>query len=244
MNRTIIITMAGRGSRFKQAGIRGPKFLIEIDGRTMFEYALMGLSDFSNDSFVFITRADHNVDDVIATHCDRVGIDDFETVSVPEVTDGQASTAIYADDLTPDEETVAIFNIDTYIEPDELRGDDVGLGHCIPVFSPEGERWSFVQTDENGSVTRVTEKERVSDMATIGFYQFDSWDRFKTAYEATAEDVKAEYGETYIAPLYNRIIEQDDEINLVSVPTDSVHVLGTPEDVCAFYPPFAEEYDL
>jgi choline kinase len=244
MSRTVVITMAGRGSRFKQAGIEEPKFLIEIDGRTMFEYALEGLSDFADDSFVFVTRADHDVDDVITTHCDRVGIEAYETVSVPEVTDGQASTAMYADDLVPDEETMAIFNIDTYIEPGELRAEEVGLGHSIPVFSPAGERWSFVETDADGSVTRVTEKERVSDAATIGFYQFESWERFRTAYEAAAEDVKAEYGETYIAPLYNWLVDQGDEIDLVSIPTDRVHVLGTPDDVCAFYPAFAEEHDL
>lgn len=244
MSRTVVITMAGRGSRFKQAGIEKSKFLIEIDGQAMFEYALKGLSDFADDSFVFVTRADHDVEDVIADHCDRVGIKKFETVTVPEITDGQASTAMYADSIVPDEETAAIFNIDTYIELGELLASDVGPGHCIPVFSPEGERWSFVETDADGSITRVTEKERVSDSATIGFYQFSSWIRFKMAYEGAAERIRARYGETYVAPLYNWLIEKGDEIDLVTVPTDRVHVLGTPEDVCEFYPPFAEEHDL
>lgn len=244
MSRTVIITMAGRGSRFRNAGIKKPKFLIEIDGRTMFEYVLSGLSDFVDDSFVFVTRADHDINDVIATHCDRVSIKQYETVSVPEVTDGQASTAMYADNLVPDEEAVAIFNIDTYIQPGALQAKKVGVGHSIPVFSPEGERWSFVETDANGSVSRITEKEPVSDVATIGFYQFESWSRFKAAYKAAAQDVKSEYGETYIAPLYNWLVDQGDEIGLVSLPTDSVHVLGTPDDVCSFYPAFAEEHNL
>lgn len=244
MSRTFVITMAGRGSRFRSVGFEQPKFLIEIDGQTMFEYALRSLSNFTEDAFIFVTREDHDVIDVIATHCDRVGIDDFQTTTVPEVTDGQASTALYADELVPEDDTVAIFNIDTYVEEGELLADEVGLGHSIPVFYPEGERWSFVETDEDGSITQVTEKERVSDAATVGFYQFRSWSRFKTAFEEAGEVVKEEYGETYIAPLYNWLADQGDDIDLVPLTTDRVHVLGTPEDVCAFNPAFEDEYDL
>ena len=244
MSRTIVITMAGRGSRFKKVGIETPKYLVKIDGTTMFEYALRSLSDLNDDRFVFVTRADHNTDDVVANHCDQVGIDDFETVEVPEVTDGQASTAMAADEYVADTDTVAIYNIDTYVEKGQLERDRLGSDHCIPVFSPAGDRWSFVETDENGGVMRVTEKERVSDMATVGFYQFSSWRRFREAYENAGADIEGQYDETYVAPFYNWLLKNGDRIDVVRLDTDAVHVLGTPEDLAQFYPAFEAECDF
>jgi dTDP-glucose pyrophosphorylase len=244
MSRTVVITMAGRGSRFKRAGIETPKYVIEIDGRTMFEYALGSLADLVDDRFVFVTRADHGVDDVVAEHCERAGIDDHATVSVQSVTDGQASTALVADDLVPDDDTVAIYNIDTYVEADQLQREGLGTGHCIPVFRPSGDRWSFVERDADGAVRRVTEKERVSELATVGFYQFRSWRRFRSAYHEDAKAVKAEYGETYIAPLYNQLLDAGEHIDILELDTDTVHVLGTPEDLTNFYPAFPQEHGI
>jgi len=238
MSRTVVITMAGRGSRFKQVGIETPKYLIEIDGRTMFEYALKSLADLVDDRFVFVTRADHGVDDVIAEHCERAGIDNHETVSVQSVTEGQASTAIVADGLVPDNNTVGIYNIDTYIEVGQLLREELGTGHCIPVFRPSGDQWSFVERDTSGAVRRVIEKERVSELASVGYYQFSSWRRFRSAYEGAANTVKAEYGETYVAPLYNWLVDAGDNIDILEVDSDAVHVLGTPEELTDFYPGF------
>lgn len=42
----VIISMAGNGSRFKQAGINEEKYKLQIKEQTMFEYALESLRAF------------------------------------------------------------------------------------------------------------------------------------------------------------------------------------------------------
>ena len=43
-----------------------------------------------------------------------------------------------------------------------------------------------------------------------------------------------EKGEKYIAPMYNYLIQKGGEVYISVVPTEAVHVLGTPEEVKAF----------
>ena len=40
---TIIITMAGLGTRFKKAGYQCPKYMIEAKGKTLFEWSMDSL---------------------------------------------------------------------------------------------------------------------------------------------------------------------------------------------------------
>lgn len=44
---TIIITMAGLGSRFKKAGYNCPKYMIEAKGKTLFDWSMDSLLDLS-----------------------------------------------------------------------------------------------------------------------------------------------------------------------------------------------------
>ena len=40
---TVIITMAGLGTRFRKAGYQVPKYMIEAKGKTLFEWSLDSL---------------------------------------------------------------------------------------------------------------------------------------------------------------------------------------------------------
>jgi hypothetical protein len=60
-----------------------------------------------------------------------------------------------------------------------------------------------------------------------------------SAYQHSAEDVKNEYGETYIAPLYNYLIENGKLVLPYRIDKSSIHVLGTPEDLKKFDPSFS-----
>ncbi|WP_336329159.1 hypothetical protein [Haloarcula sp. CGMCC 1.2071] len=240
----IIITMAGRGSRFKNEGIETLKHRLYVRDRTIFNYSLSSLSAFFDEEFVFATRAANDDGPFIREQCADLGIDEFDIVELESVTDGQATTALAADQYVDDEDAIAIYNIDTYIEEGTLRPADIEGDAWIPVFSVPGDKWSFVERDQDGTVTAVAEKERISDLATVGFYHFATWRSFKDAYAAMREAVKEEYGETYICPLYSWLIDNGDRVTATEIDDDSVHVLGTPEDVVAFEPAFAKRHNL
>lgn len=230
----ILITMAGRGSRFRDVGISRPKHEIEVQGEPMFDWAMRSLESFFDEDFVFVAQAEHTPDAFIDAATTRLGIDSYDVVVLDEYTSGQASTAVAADDSIDSGSAVAIYNIDTYIEEGALTPDIIEGDGFIPTFPTSGTRWSFVETTESGDATAVSEKEKISDAATAGFYYFDRWEHFVNAYRARADAVEGEYGETYVAPLYNHLIDRDKRVTTYELDPEDVHVLGTPTDLERF----------
>lgn len=240
----IVITMAGNGTRFKKQGIdEKEKWQLKIKDKTMFEWAMSSLEDFFDEKFIFIAQEDHEAEDFIQRKCEKLGIKNWSLIEVSEKTDGQATTALLAEEEMDGSEEFAVYNIDTYVEEGEII-DNIDSDGCIPVFEAEGEKWSFVKTDENEKVADVAEKERISSLATLGFYHFGSLEDFKKAYKEMREEVKQEYGEVYIAPLYNWFIENNRELSIQKVDSGKIHVLGTPEDVIEFWPEFEDKHEL
>jgi len=236
--RNIIITMAGEGSRFKKAGFDEPKHMIEVKGKTLFEWAILSLKNFFDEKFIFITRKHHNTTDFIKKKCADLGIKDFAIKELDYLTEGQASTVLKSEELIPDlNEEIIIYNIDTFVEPDQLHPKDIKGDGWVPAFKAEGDRWSFVKFDSDEKVTKVTEKIRISNFGTIGLYYFKSFNLFKKIYEEyNFEEIK----EKYIAPIYNKLINKNLKVHTEILDNSSVHVLGTPEDVVEFWPEFEE----
>ena len=68
---TIIITMAGLGSRFKKAGYNCPKYMIEAKGKTLFDWSMDSLLDYNRyvNKYVFVVRKEDNARKFIQEHC-------------------------------------------------------------------------------------------------------------------------------------------------------------------------------
>lgn len=240
----VVITMAGEGSRFKNAGVDEEKYRLVVRDRTMFEWAMRSLSAFFDEEFVFVTRKSHDAGPFLSAKCESLGIERYETVELDHLTSGQATTAIEAGRCVDDDDAVAVYNIDTYVEegyltPAELTGDG-----CIPVFEADSGSWSFVALNDEGSVVEVAEKEPISSLASLGLYHFARWADFQTAFEAAGDRVEDDYGERYIAPMYNNLLDRDLNVTMRRVPRSAVHILGTPADVRAFDPAFDARYGL
>ena len=56
---TIVITMAGLGSRFRKAGYNVPKYMIEAHGKTLFEWSMESLKGFDLAGIKIIDPASH-----------------------------------------------------------------------------------------------------------------------------------------------------------------------------------------
>jgi dTDP-glucose pyrophosphorylase len=230
--------MAGLGSRFRKAGYNLPKYMINAKNKTLFEWSMESLLDYNPhvDKYIFVVRKEDDSSEFIRNQCSKYdGIDNLEIVEVDYLTDGQATTCMLAIPHCNIENPIMVYNIDTYIEPYELKYSDIsGDGH-IPCFKAQGDSWSFVKLDENGTAIEVREKERISDYCTLGAYYFSSAKLFRDLYE---EYYKNENGssknEKYIAPLYNYMIKKGMEITISLIESYKVHVLGTPEQLEEF----------
>ena len=226
--------MGGLGSRFRKVGYTIPKYEIKARGKSLFTWSMLSLQAFFDEKFIFIVRKEDHATDFIRSQCNDLNIN-YEIVYLDKLTKGQAESAVYAQSVWDENDGILVYNIDTYVEPYSMRPDTMKGDGCIPCFHAEGTHWSFVRLDENGRVVEVREKNRISDNCSIGAYYFKTAGLYKKIYDKFYKDtLYMEKGEQYIAPMYNYMIEQGYDIQMLDIPAGKVHVLGTPEEVEVF----------
>lgn len=230
----VIITMAGKGERFRKVGYDVPKYQIKAKDKSLFEWSLESLTalwPFVKET-IFVVRKEDEASAFIVEVCNSLRIPNVKIMELQGTTDGQATTALMAVQAGSLEEDIFIYNIDTYIEAGELRYEDMrGDGH-IPCFNAPGEHWSFVRVNEDGVVVEVKEKKRISDNCSIGAYYFKSGELYETLYKKHYAEITST--EKYIAPIYETMLAEDKEVTMSLINNKKVHVLGTPEELEAF----------
>ncbi len=233
----IVITMAGLGSRFQKAGYKEQKFMIKALGKTLFEWSMDSLIGFNDENvkYTFIVRKECHAREFIEEQMQKYNVSNCRIIEIDYLTDGQATTCMLASKYWDKNDELLVYNIDTYVEPNEMKKSDLKGDGFIPCFHAEGDHWSFVKTDETGQVIEVREKERISDNCTIGAYYFKTCQLFEELYkEYYTPDRKLDKNEKYIAPLYNYMLEKNMEIYISNIDSKKVHVLGTPEELDYF----------
>jgi choline kinase len=232
--------MAGEGSRFKKVGFSQPKHRLVVKGKSIFTWALSSMKNFFNENFVFVTQLSNDDKTFIAQQCQSLGIKNFTVKMIDHLTDGQSTTVVEAEELIVDpKEEIMIYNIDTYVEPDQLRSEWIKGAGWVPCFKAKGDKWSFVKFDEDLKVYEITEKIRISEYGTIGLYYFESYLLFKECYDHFQYNNNQE---KYIAPLYSYVTNTlQSNVYTHVVNEKAVHVLGTPEDVASFWPEFLNQ---
>ena len=239
MSHTIVITMAGRGSRFREAGYAQPKYEILAHGRSLFDWSMLSLNNFltPGSRVVFICLTENNSRNYVLQRCQALGIADAHVLEVQQVTDGQATSAYLARDVWYDDQPLLIYNIDTYVQPEALCPADIRktADGWVPCFRVPGDHWSFVRLGEDGWAQDLAEKSRISDFASIGLYWFASARRYTQAYEEFfADPANLVRGERYVAPLYRQLIADGGRVCISDLNPADVHVLGTPTELEQF----------
>jgi dTDP-glucose pyrophosphorylase len=239
MKQTIVITMAGRGSRFRDVGYMQPKYEIVAHGRSLFRWSMDSLKNFLSDRsrVVFVCLAQNDSAAYVKQECRAMGLEDFHVFELDEVTDGQATSAYASRHLWLPDAPVLVYNIDTYVHPDFLHPQsiDAAADGWIPCFRALGDHWSFVDAGADGWAVDVVEKTRVSENASIGLYWFARGSDYVTTYESFfADPSNAVRGERYIAPMYRQLIGQGARVSIADLPLSAVHVLGTPRELEVF----------
>jgi dTDP-glucose pyrophosphorylase len=240
---TIVITMAGLGSRFRKAGYQVPKYMIEAHGRTLFEWSMISLSGFYKEGnrYIFIVRKEDNAKSFIQDKCIEMNLTHITVIELDYLTDGQATTALLGSKYWDKESELMIYNIDTYVEANEMKVSQIAGDGFIPCFHAPGDHWSFVKLNEEGKAEEVREKVRISDNCTLGAYYFKSCKLYEDLYqEYYSSNENLEKGEKYVAPLYNYLISKGGEVRISIVNYEKVHVLGTPEELTVFIENYKE----
>ncbi len=238
-NLDIVITMGGLGKRFRDVGYDVPKYMIKAKGRTLFEWSMLSLEGYRSAAkkYIFIAMRDEKLDveSFIKEQCTKMDLPGYKIIILDYLTDGQATTASLASEFWDDDDGLLIYNIDTYVEPGEMKSSELRGDGFIPCFKGKGDHWSFVRLDGFGKAAEIKEKVRISENCTLGAYYFRSCKLFMELYNAYySEGQGLVNGEKYVAPLYDYLLAKDGEIYISDIPAEKVHVLGTPEELEAF----------
>ena len=230
----IVVPMAGRGSRFAQAGYKMPKPLIDIHGHPMIEYVTRNIRPRCAHQFIYICQEEHLEQYHLARELERMA-PGCTIVTVDHITEGAACTVLLAERYIDNDDALMIANSDQFVDTDincylsGMGGHD-GLIMTMPASDP---KWSYIRYDENGFVTLVREKEVISDQATVGIYNYSHGSDFvKFAHQMIEKNIRVN-NEFYVAPVYNEMIEAGRRIVFRDV-GEKMFGLGTPEDLVQF----------
>jgi NDP-sugar pyrophosphorylase family protein len=228
----VVMPMAGRGERFRQAGFTLPKPLIPIDGEPMFVRATKSLPLGLATELVFAILEEHilqfSLDRLIQDHFGHLPL---RIVTLKQVTSGQAETVQLATEKSAADAPLLVFNADSAFDDDladylpRLRPEVAGV---VQVFRDRQPRWSFVRCDEQLRVVEAAEKRPISDLASTGLYYFRSLREYRELYRR----LDLCNGETYIAPMYNQLVAQS--VVVLAKPVQRYFCFGTPQDYEAY----------
>ena len=236
-NLTVVITMAGLGSRFYKAGYTIPKYQIEVHEKTLFEWSMLSLEGFKDkaNQYIFIVRVEDNASEFIHERCKKLGFENVSIIEIDYLTDGQATTAYLAKEIWEKENELLIYNIDTYVEPGQMKAEQLRGDGFIPCFDGDGDHWSFVKLNKMGEAIEVREKTRVSRHCTLGAYYFSSCALYGELYAGyESGEIEMVKNEKYVAPLYNLLIKRGGKVYISDICVTTVHALGTPEELELF----------
>ncbi len=235
----IVLPIAGRGSRFTSAGYTLPKPLIPIHGAPMIAAVVRNIRPRGPHRFIFVA---------LREHLDHQGMEEAlldaapgcAIVPVDRVTEGAACTVLLARDLIDSNDPLMLANSDQWVDADIdaylATMDRPRADGLIMTMTATDPKWSFVGLSTDRLVTRVAEKEVISNEATVGIYNFRRGSDFVSAADRMIAKNLRVNNEFYVAPTYNELIGDGARIAIFNVGGEGagMYGLGIPSDLDRF----------
>jgi len=221
----LILTMAGKYSRFRDDGFNIPKYLLPYGNRSILSEILHNL--LCEECFDNVYLIANKEDEIYFGHIKKI-MESFDIpisnlISIGD-TSGQAETCYIGIKSIPvTSGPIAFHNIDTILLNRNISDIKSALSShdgYIDIFESNNHEYSYVILDDN-IVTTIAEKILVSNTATSGFYGFASADLFLQYYD----------NELYISDVYRKMISDNKKISTGDIYNESeTIVLGTPSN--------------
>jgi NDP-sugar pyrophosphorylase family protein len=226
----LILTMAGRYSRFIDEGYRIPKYLLPWGARSILGEIIFELSKNNNLNNVYLVA--NKRDEIYMPHVRKtlasLGISTQNLFLISD-TDGQAETAYLSiqniqKKFGEMEGSIIFHNIDTILHNRDLSDLENILKQYdgyIDIFKSSNHNYSYVLV-VNNEVQSIAEKVLISNNATSGFYAFSSAQKFLEFYSNK---------ELYISDLYQKMLDNGVKIMVSAAHSEKdTIVLGTPSE--------------
>lgn len=229
-NINLIMPMAGGGTRFKKEGIDIPKPLIGLNGKPFFFWATQSIVKFAKiDDLIFIVLKEH----VEKYKIDREILKYYPNAKlkiIDQVLNGAVLTCLRGIELINNENPVLFNDCDHSFLCETfydfiLKSKDDADG-AILTFTSNDPRFSYIEINNLGNVTKTMEKKVISNKAICGAYYFKNKNIFKKSAQKYLDDCN--YNEYFISGVYNIMIKENMKIKYFL--TDLHISFGTPEE--------------
>lgn len=227
MKYNLLLPIAGRAQRFIDAGYLMPKPLILARNKHVIDWSLSSIN-MKMYNLIFIVRLDHIYNFSIDKILKQKFGDDIKIVVTDKVTRGALETCTLAQKYIDNDLPLTIYTPDVYFEPTfDPNSISKSSDGFLLTFLANSSDHSYSDVDELGNVSRVVEKEVISQHANVGLYHFKTGKMFmKYANEMIEKNILVK-NEFYIAPMYNLMLR--DGLSITAADTEKMHVLGTPD---------------
>jgi capsule biosynthesis phosphatase len=239
MKMNFVIPMAGEGRRFKDSGIKKPKFMIKYKEKMLFDWAMESLPIDLAHKIYFICLKEHEneflVKKFIKSHMKKISKNiNFEIILINKKTRGQAESVLTVKQEINNDKSLLIFNIDSYFKSSRLKSNLKSLKNrkldgLIGVCYSKNPMLSFVKKSDKGLVTKIKEKEVISDLASTGMYVFTKGSDFVKNTEYMINKNIRIKNEFYVSEIYNIMIKK--KKNFIVDTSEEFIDLGTPENL-------------
>ncbi len=243
---TVIMPMAGRGTRFRNSRFvdkKGdpPKPLIHVAGQPMIWWALQSLKGIAVAKIIFVVLEEHEEKFGITEQLQQLGSScltdevPIEVVIQKDFVEGQLCSVLEARDYIPVDTGILIMSVDTLVDSDlgwHIHTHDDACAGLISVADLPGDHWSFARVDSTGQVIDVAEKKRISNHASTGMYYFAQGREFLAAAEEMIASQEKTHGEYYVMPVYKHFVQRQQRVELSMART--IWELGTPDSLEKF----------
>ena len=228
--------MAGAGSRFQKIGIRDPKPLINILGKTLIEHSVDSFN--VTGRFIFITRDfDDPADNARLSSLLKQLRPESVEVRLPTMTSGATETVLAAKSLIDNDDPLVVYNCDQLINWDPYDFlkflEDKSPDAAVVLYNNRDPKNSFAEI-ENGVVTNLVEKRAVSNHALIGFHYWRKGKDFVSSATALLDNFRVNGSpECYVSETFN-YLPKNSLILPYHIANHLFVPLGTPEDVAKY----------
>ena len=223
----IVIPAAGAGSRFKPL-YNEPKPYIKVNDVSMIALAVKTL-DLAG-TYHYILPKDVGLTDVM--HELKQITPDCTFLIIDYVTEGAVQSVLLLTDLINNDDELVIANCDQVMEWDtepamkRLRMFDGGL----VTIHDDNPKHSYALIEE-GNVTKVVEKEVISNNALTGIHYWKRGKDFVNAGTKMIAEDNRSLNEFYISATYNYLIKDGLTVGDYMIDQNEIHFIGTPEDL-------------
>ena len=243
----VVIPMSGHGQRFKDAGYKDIKPLIQVHGKPIIEWVL-SMFPKQGTSFIFICNKEHRNSTDIEAVIDK--LDSKENICwIESHKKGPVYAVSNAFDLINDDEEVIVSYCDyfmvwqmkkffNHINTEKPEGSIVCYSGFHPHLLHEKNVYASCKVNEVMDLIEIREKYRFHsnpflDFHSVGMYYFRRGKDIKYYFSKLIADDVSLNNEFYVSLVYNLLVQDQKRITVFDQ-VDYFCQWGTPQDLSEY----------